>query len=71
MLLVSGRSVGWDENVHWGADWRYIVVNQECRQMPDPSKPPFSGRDDRTELLSVGNMTEASSANFTGLPLQS
>ena len=39
--------------------------------MPDPFSPPFPGRDDQTELVSAENMTEASSTNFTDLPLQS
>ena len=39
--------------------------------MPNPFNPPFPGRDDRTKLVSAGNMTEASSTNFTDLLLQS
>ena len=43
------------------------VVNQECEDMPDPMAPPFSGRNNQTELLSFVNMTGVSSANLTDL----
>ena len=47
------------------------VVNQECKQMPDPFGPPFSGQTDAMGLLSSGNMTGIPSVNMTDLRLQS